>query len=286
MENQLIAVVFGFAAACSWGAGDFSGALASRRSGVWAVVFWGQGAGAFILVALAMASGEAVPPAGQLGYGLLAGICGGAGLVALYTGLARGPMGIVAPLSAVITALVPILAGAVLQGLPGNLQLAGFFLAAAAVWLLAYNPADKGLGPMELGFSMAAGLGFGLFFLFISLAGRQSLFWPLVAARCGSISLVGVVLLYWGSGPAAVGLRGWGLVLALVAGICDAGGNGFFVSAAKLGRLDMAAVLGSLYPAVTVMLAWSVLKENLKLRQWIGVATTLAALVCIAYPGS
>ncbi len=288
MESRWLAAVFGLAAACSWGAGDFSGAVASRKADVWKVVFCGQAAGALILLAMALASGEKVPAGGQMAYGLLAGVCGGAGLVALYTGLARGRMGIVAPLSAVITAIVPVVAGAVWQGLPGSLQVLGFGLALAAVWLLASRPEEGGLRPVELVYSLLAGLGFGLFFLFIALAGRQSIFWPLMAARCGSIGLVAAMLLgrRAQAGAGGIRLRGRVLVYAVLAGICDAAGNGFFVGAVKLGRLDAAAVLGSLYPAATVILAWLLLKERLAPRQWCGVWMALAALGCIAWPGA
>ena len=222
-----------------------------------------------------------------MAFGLLAGICGGAGLVALYTGLARGRMGIVAPLSAVITAVVPIMAGALWQGLPGGLQVFGFGLALAAVWLLASRPEESGLRSVELVYSLLAGIGFGLFFLFIALAGRQSLFWPLMAARCGSIGLV-AAMLAWRDRSVVAGsrLRGRPLLYAVLAGICDAAGNGFFVGAVKLGRLDAAAVLGSLYPAATVILAWLLLKERLRPRQWCGVCLALAALGCIAWPGA
>src|SRR5215207_8998997 len=137
LGGNLAAVVFGLASALCWGAGDFSGGLATKRAPVFGVLVIGQAGGLLLLLGLALAWGEPVPSATDLGWGLAAGLAGAVGLASLYHALAVGQMGIVAPLSAVLTAALPALFGAVVEGLPGALKLGGFGLALLAIWLVA-----------------------------------------------------------------------------------------------------------------------------------------------------
>jgi drug/metabolite transporter (DMT)-like permease len=155
----------------------------------------------------------------------------------------------------------------------------GFGLALVAVWLLSSASGGVGARARELGLAITAGLGFGLFLILIDRVSESAVLWPLVAARTTSIIFLFVY---------ASVRRGWvrqarnQLPIIALAGIFDTGGNAFFALATRLGRLDIAAVLGSLYPATTVLLAWLILKEGLTPGQWLGVVTALAALVFIA----
>src|SRR5215216_6307177 len=178
---DLAAVVFGLASALSWGAGDFSGGLATKRAPVFGVLTIGHGAGLLLLIVLALVWGEPLPSATDLGWGLAAGLAGAVGLASLYRALAIGQMGMVAPVSAVLTATLPALFGVFTEGMPGALTLVGFLLALVGIWLVAGTgvSADARDGR---GLAVLAGCAFGLFFILIHRAGANAIFWPLVAA--------------------------------------------------------------------------------------------------------
>ncbi len=279
ITTETLSLSYGIASALAWGSGDFAGGIASKRGSVLAVVLFSQLLGSLVLAGAALIFSEPVPPMAHMGFGALAGIFGILGLIALYRGLARGRMGIVAPLSAVLTALVPIAYTALDVGFPTGLKITGFLFFMAGVWLLSSGNATFKISPLELGLSITAGFGFGLFFIFIDQANEQAIFWPLVAARAASISLLLVTTLF--TGKSVKPTRGQWIFMGLT-GLLDAAGNCFFSLAAQLGRLDVAAVLGSLYPASTVILAFVFLKERLQRRQWMGVAAAFTALVLIS----
>ena len=274
-------VALGLASAASWGAGDFSGGLASRRGPATGVVVVSQGVGIALLVVFAVVTGEAAPTSGQLGWAALAGVTGAFGLLALYSALASGRMGIAAPVSGVVGAVVPVLVGVAMQGWPGALQLAGFALALTGVWLLtATGGGVHRVDPRELALPLLAGVSFGLFLVFIHRAGGSGVLWPLTAARATSMGLLTAL----GGVTGTLRLpRRSALGLTCLSGILDTGGNAFFVLAAQAGRLDVAGVLSSLYPASTVVLACLLLGERLTGRQVAGSVSTLAAIACVSW---
>ncbi len=276
---MITSIVFGLLSAATWGAGDFCGGLASRRASTYGVVIGSQAVGAALLIGLALALRETWPPWGDLAWGAAAGAVGSVGLLALYRGLADGRMGLVAPLSAVLAAALPVVVGAFTQGWPDAFQSFGFGFALAGVWLLSQPEGPVSFRFHGLGLPVVAGLGFGLFFVLMDRANDRAVFWPIVAARAASLALLSGLALIQRQ-PAAPGRGLWPL-LAL-AGMLDAGGNAFFTLAAQTGRLDVASVLASLYPASTVALAGLVLRERLNLRQWLGVGATLLAIALIA----
>ena len=277
-SGELAAVVFGLASALTWGAGDFSGGVASKRAPVFGVLAIGHGVGLVLLIVLALVWGEAIPPAADLAWGLAAGLAGAVGVAALYRALAVGQMGIVAPLSAVLTAALPALFGVLTQGLPGARTLAGFGMALLAIWLIA-GTGGAGGARDGLGLALLAGCGFGLFFILVHRAGASAVFWPLVAARAGSFGLV--LPLALGKRPFLGGdLRL--LVPILLSGALDVAGNAFFVLAGQAGRLDVAAILAALYPASTVLLARYLLGERMSPVQQAGLAFTGCAALLIA----
>jgi drug/metabolite transporter (DMT)-like permease len=278
LGGDLAAVVFGLASALSWGAGDFSGGLATKRAPVFGVLAIGHAVGLLLLIVLALVWGEPLPSAMYLGWGLAAGLAGAVGLASLYRALAVGQMGLVAPVSAVLTATLPALFGVLTEGMPGALKLVGFGLALLGIWLIAGMGASGG-ARAGLGLALVSGCGFGTFFILVHHAGASAIFWPLAAARIGSL---GLVL------PIALGRRQFPrpdrrvLVPVLLSGALDVAGNAFFVLAGQAGRLDVAAILASLYPASTVLLAALLLGERVMRVQVVGIVAALTAIALIA----
>jgi drug/metabolite transporter (DMT)-like permease len=278
MFHELSTIAFALAASISWGAGDFSGGFATRRAQVLSVVLGAYTVGLCTLIVLALIWSEPFPTALDLLWGGVAGLAGAVGLVAFYQALSVGRMGIVAPIAAMLSAAIPVLFGAVIEGLPGPLQLVGFVLAFIAVGLISGLGVVKGR-PKGLGLALLAGLGFGSFFILISRVGDGSIFWPLSAARFSSLLfLVAVVLIRRQS--LLPGKSVWPVVF--LAGALDVAGNVFFVLATRSGRLDVAAILSSLYPAVTVLLATFILKERVTRLQTIGIFVALVAIPLIS----
>jgi len=278
MFHGLSTVAFALAASISWGAGDFSGGLATRRAQVLSVVIGAYVVGLIMLIALALKWSEPFPSTLDLIWGSAAGLAGAVGLVAFYQALAVGRMGIVAPIAAMLSAAVPVLFGVLIEGLPGPLQLIGFALAFIAVGLISGLGVVKGR-PKGLGLAFLAGLGFGSFFILISRVSHGAVFWPLAAARLSSVLFLLVVVLIRRQ-KVLPEKSVWPIVF--LAGALDVAGNVFFVLATHAGRLDVAAILSSLYPAVTVLLATFILKERVTRLQAIGIFVALVAIPLIS----
>jgi len=272
-------ILLGLASALFWGAGDFSGGLATKRTSAYTVVALSQFVSLVLLILSAFLIPEGNLTVQDMLLGGVAGLCGALGLVALYSGLARGPMGVVAPVTAVVAAIVPVGVSIFFEGLPEVQQIVGFGIALVAVWLISQTGNDTKISFRDLELPILAGIGFGLFFILIDRVSDNAILWPLVSARIASIGLVVIIALLKRQIEApALQL----LPLIALAGIFDTGGNVFYALATRIGRLDISAILSSLYPAATVMLAWIILKERLTLRQWIGVVLVLLAVVLIA----
>jgi drug/metabolite transporter (DMT)-like permease len=276
---ELSIAFFGLAAALCWGAGDFSGGVATKRNGVMIVAIITQLVGLILLSSAAIFFGENIPANTDLMWGAVAGLCGGSGLLALYHALSVEKMGIVAPVTAVWSAVVPMSFGMITEGLPTISQLTGFAFAFVGVWLISRDKNSQKIGLNRIKLPLLAGTGFGLFMILIDQVQSPGIFWPLVGARVATIPIF-IIVAYYSKKLEIPGIKY--LPLILFAGFLDTGGNVFYVLAAKTGRLDIAAILTSLYPAVTVLLAWVLLKERLKSRQWIGVFAVLIAVVLIA----
>ena len=268
-------MVCGVAAACTWGAGDFSGGAASRRGRLLAVVLSSEVVGVCLLVVLVLASAEPLPPPGLLLWAAVAGVAGTFGLVALYRAMAVGRMGVAAPVTAVVTAGVPVVAGAFLEGITGGRQLLGFGLALVSVWLVTRTGDGVPVRLRDLGFPFLAGIGFGVFLILIDRVSETATFWPLLASRSASVAVLLVAIAAVRS--KVLPARGQ-LPLAALAGVLDTVGNLFYALSARFGRMDTAAVLSSLGPATTVLLARLVLKESVSRRQWLGVLVALVAV--------
>ncbi len=272
-------IAFGLAASLCWGSGDFSGGLASRRANPSSVVVSAYAVGFVLLIILALIWREPLPSFADILWGGLAGIAGVVGLIVFYTALASGKMGIAAPVSAVLTATLPVLFSAITAGLPRPLQLVGFVLALVAIWLIS-RPERADGSPTGIGLALLAGCGFGCFFILISRVSPTATFWPLAVARFTSVASL---FIYMRVRRQRI-LPGLSKVpwLVVLAGTLDAIGNAFFVLAAHSGRLDVAAILSSLYPAATVLLAAFVLRERVTRIQGAGILIVLAAIPLIS----
>ncbi len=278
MSRTLLTVIFGLAASLCWGSGDFNGGLASRRSSAYSVVIAAYMVGFVLLIALALLWREPFPSTRDLVWGGVAGLAGATGLIAFYSALAVGSMGIVAPVSAVLTAAIPATFSVIIAGLPTALQLGGFVLALIAIGLISRPERARGR-PRGIGLALLSGCGFGCFFVLISRVNPSETYWPLAMARFTSV--IFLLALAWIRRQPM--LPGRAVVpLILLAGVLDAIGNAFFVLAAHSGRLDIAAVLSSLYPAATVLLAALLLRERVTRIQAIGILIALVAVPMIS----
>jgi drug/metabolite transporter (DMT)-like permease len=277
VDTTFAAALFALSAAMAWGSGDFTNGLAARRIGPLHSVLISYTVGLLVLVIVALARLEKLPPFADLMWGALAGLLGMIGLAFLLRGFATGRMGIVAPVSAVLATAIPVVFTAFIKGLPSELQLLGFGLALVSIWLLS-RPEQFGGRPAGLGMALLAGLGFGGFFTALGQVGPSAVFWPLIAGRVSSCTLM-VAFALSTRRPVIPALSPLGLLT--LAGVLDVGGNLFFLLATQSGRLDVASVLGSLYPAVTAILASLVSREHMARLQVIGVAVAVLAIVLI-----
>ncbi len=272
--------LFGLAAAMCWGAADFSGGVASKRNGAMIVVIISQIVGIVLLGTSAILFAEELPSLTNIMWSIFAGFSGGAGLVALYHALSVEKMGIVAPVTAVWSALVPMSFGIATEGLPTRSQFTGFAFAFMGVWLITREENSQKIELERIRFPLMAGTGFGLFMILIDQVQGTGIFWPLVSARTAATILTFGMIVYSGQ---KINLSGIAFIpLILLAGFLDTGGNVFYVLAARSGRLDIAAILTSMYPAITVLLAWILLKERLMNKQWLGVFAVMIAVALIS----
>ena len=280
-----MAVVLALASAVVYGAADFLGGLSSRRASAFGVVALSQAVGLVVLLAVLPWLGGRVGPA-DLAWGAAAGLAGSAGLVVFFRALASGVMSVIAPVTAVTAAAVPVLVGLAGGERIGPVAAAGIVLALGAVVLVSAEDGLAGLRSARragLGPALAAGAAFGVFFVFLDRTSAGSGVTPLVAGRLASVCLVVAVAVL-----AEHSLRVGRPALPLVAlsGIGDMTANALFLLATQQdGPLAVTGVLASLYPVSTVVLAQVLLRERLAGAQVAGLGTAVAAVVLITLPG-
>lgn len=277
MNSAVLTAIFALSAAAAWGSGDFTGGMSARRVGSFRTVFFSYLVGLLALVILALAAREQVASLSDLFWGALAGLLGMVGLGFLLRGFASGRMGVVAPVSASLAAAVPVLFTVFTEGLPRALQMLGFALALTGIWLLSRPESLEGR-PAGLGMAVIAGLGFGAFFTALDQISEAAVFWPLAAGR---LACCAVMVAFAVAARRPVNVPRSLLGVIALAGVLDILGNLFFLLAVQAGRLDVATVLGSLYPAVTTLLAWLLAGEHLARHQVTGVAAAVLAIVLI-----
>jgi len=271
-------ILLALISAMVWGSGDFVGGAATRRSHQFQVLALSALSGIVLLTLLAWLF-ETVPSRANAAWAAAAGLAGAIGIASLYHGLAVGGAAMVAPVAAVVTAAIPAVYTAFAVAPPSAWQLAGFLAAVAGIWLVTRQPQTAEASSRKgVSQALAAGIGFGTFLILIAQVDRTLVFGPLVVARTVMLAMGLVLMLVRGiSFPGLTSNP-----LALVAGALDAGGNIFFVLARQHTRLDVAAVLSSLYPVATVVLARIVWREPVAPQQWAGVGMCLLSVALMA----
>ena len=284
--GAVLAVVLAFSSSLCWGLADFFGGLQSRRRSLITVLLVAQVAAVAMATAFVLASGDPIPALGPAALAMGAGVAGCAALAAFYRGLAIGTMSIVAPVSAT-GAAVPVLVGLATGERPGAVQVAGIVLAMVGIVLAAREPQeasgggpDGGAAGASLALALLAALGFGLFFVLIDDATADGgAPWSLLLVRVGELALLSPLAL---AARAAMPSGGRDALPLLAIGALDFLATALFALATREGLLSVVSVVGSLYPAVTVVLARVVLAERVARSQELGVVVTLAGVAAIS----
>jgi drug/metabolite transporter (DMT)-like permease len=300
MPSLPIPALIALAAAVLWGGGDFCGGMGVKQAGgstraALRFVLLSHSISFTVLLLILASLHRPVHFGVPALWAVAGGVAGGLGLTAFYIALSRGAMGAAAAVSGLLAAAVPAVVSSAMEGAPRALTLAGFGMAAAAIWMIAAgdSPENRDSSGASLALAAFGGAAFGVYFVALRMANPLGLVAPMAIARCGSLVVCGLLLGAMSLGG-GIGKRQtqrtrrfaevvrpllpWALGVALL----DTGGNMMFVAATRLGRLDVAAVLASLYPAGTILLAAWHLHERPTRRQVAGMAAALAAVVMIA----
>lgn len=280
-----MAILLGLAAALTYGAGDFVGGLVTRRAPLFTVVLVSQVAGTVLLFAAAPFFVDAGPTAEALAWGGASGAAGTTGVLFLYKGLAAGRMSVVAPITSVEAAVVPVVWGLASGERPALVALAGVVVALLAVLLVAgYDPVPADplrtsrLAP-GVKEALLAGVAFGFFFVLLDGAGDDTGLWPLIGGRSVSLTILTILVLVRREKIAAVA----GTRLPMVAaGALDVAANLLYLLSTREGLLSIVAVLTSLYPASTILLARVFLQERMGRLQIAGLGLAVAGVVMMA----
>ena len=266
------------AAALVYGAGDFLGGLAARRTSLLTVLLLSQGVGLAGIAVIATVIGGRASGADLL-LGAAAGLAGGAGVAMLYRGLATGAMSLVAPITGVVAVVVPVAYGIAQGERPAVLQVVGIALAIAAVTLLSASGAGRArLARNTLLLALGSGVAFGTFYILFARTSTAANLWPLLSARGASVAVL-VLLSLLLRRPPRLGATPPAVVIG--AGVCDVTANALYLIAVHGGLISIVAVLVSLYPVSTVLCSLVFLGERLHTRQIAGVLVALAAVVLI-----
>lgn len=277
-----MAVLLAGLSALMYGAADFCGGLGTKKGSLLPVLVFSQLIGLALAVAAAFAFGDPFPAAADLAWGALAGACGAAGLAALYAAIASTPVAIASPAAAVVGAAIPVILGVASGERPTTVHWLGIALALPAMVLLTAGRLDargKEATRRAVLLGCTAGIGFGLFFFAISRTSHASGIWPLVAGRVSTISLVALFAAVTRRSlrPAAAGLA-----FVVLSGVLDMGANIAFLLASRRGLLSTAAVVTSLYPGPTVLLALIVFRQRLGAARAAGLALALAGVALLS----
>ena len=272
-------ILLALAAAVLYGSSDFGGGLASRRLGSLRVSVVGSGAATVLAWATLILVGGPGPSLRAVAWGLASGLAGGAGTLVLYRGLARGQMSVVGPLSAVGAAVVPVAAGVALGERPSLLSVAGVLVALPAIVLVAASGSVRGKLGAGLLDGLAAGLAFGILFIGLAQAGRNAGLWPVASEQTGAL-LITLAVAVKTREPLRIPLRAAGL--PVLVGASGMAATLAYFYATHFSMLAIAAVLVSLYPGVTVLLARTLLHERFTPAQRAGLGLCALAIAAIA----
>lgn len=280
-----MAILLSLITAGAFGIGDFFGGLSARRMSAVRVVAGSHLVG-LVGVVIAALIIENTFTVRDLGIGMVSGLFGGLGVGLLYRGLARGPMSIVAPITAVTSAAVPALWGVGTGERFAALGWLGIALAFLGIWLVSSstNESDTPISWAVIGQALLAGAGFGAFFIGLDFTTAESAPWPVVGARLATAGALGLWLMRRRTSILPRSDRS-ALALVVATGLFDTGSNVLFLYALREGDLVTVSVLSSLYPLSTVLLARVVLSERVSRLQQAGVVLALIAVVMIAASG-
>ena len=280
-----MAALFALLSALTYGTGDFLGGLATRRVGSsWSVVVAGQFFGLAVELAILPLAWGSGPTAHDLAWGAAAGIAGAGALVCFYAALATGVMSIVAPTTAACSAVVPIVVGIVRGERPSAVAFTGVLLALGAIVLFGLQPHEHAAHTPRAGrrtavLALAAGVGFGLFFVFLHEASDNTGLWPIAAARAASLGALSIACLAMRK-PFRIARPHLGIVAS--AGIFDMSANALYLLASRRGLLALVSVISALYPATTIVLAVTLLRERLRRPHVVALMIAAAAVILIA----
>ncbi len=272
---------FGVLSAASWGGADFAGGIGSRRAPALLVTAFGQAISLLLLIPVCLALGISMPAGHSLVFAVIGGFEGALALAIFYRALALGAMGLTAALTGLLTALVPVVFSLTRYGLPSPFTAAGLAAGCAAIWLITHPSGRTGTPtPVHsLLLGALAGAGFGAQLIFFKMAEGASLLGIMTAARAAGVTALLLVMLW--ARPRGSGRSYW--LPATVSGLLDTAGNLLYMRAVQFGRLDAAAVICSLYPAGTILLAALLLRERPSRRQWAGMALALGAVALLSF---
>lgn len=280
MASSGAAAGLGLLAAATWGGSDFAGGWGARRASPVLITAAGQVVSLIALLVLCLVLRIALPASSFLVYGAIGGFEGAFALAIFYRALAMGAMGLTAALTGLLTALVPVIFDLFHSGWPRTLTSAGFAVGLAAIWLISQSEAKTGEGPPRkaLLLGACAGLGFGAQLILFKLAAAGGVMWALTSGRvAGSAAILLLLLLAPPQSP-----RSGFWVPGIVSGALDSIGNLFYMMASQLGSLGAAAVISSMYPAATIVLAGMILRERPTRRQIAGIGLALGAVALLS----
>ena len=278
------AIALSLAAALTWGFSDFAAGLKSRRLPVAVVLVWVECAGLAAGLTAIVVSAEPLPDGRTLLFSLIAGVCGLGGLAAFYRGLAIGTMSVVAPISAAGVTL-PVIVGIASGNQLAFVVACGLAVTFVGVVLASREPRHEpgrsrpGSGRQATLLALAAALGFGCYFTFGDVAADGSILWLLTAGRVPLLPLIFVVARRQGHALLPPSIERPQLVAI---GLVDLTATGLYGLANTHGALAIVAVVGSLYPVVTILLAQLVLHERMSRGQALGVATALVGIAMVS----
>lgn len=276
-----MAALLALISSVSWGVADFVGGLAARRAGSAQVLAVSYPAGAVVITIFALTIIPGEFSSSLLSYALITGVIGAIAIALLYAALVRGQMGIVSPITAVMSGAVPVVVGIFRGEQPSSWAFAGMAMAVIAVILVSQESQHHGkTPPVAILLAIASGTAIGLYLTALGLAPQDSGVWVATLGRWVStvIMILFVVLV-----ARSFSRSTFPWMLAIAAGVLDAVANGLFQLAAQKGLLSVVAVLGSLYPAATVVLARVLINERMNKVQGVGVVLALGAAGLLAF---
>jgi drug/metabolite transporter (DMT)-like permease len=277
----MLGIALALGAAIGWGTADFLGGFSTKTLSIVVVSVVSQLAGLAFMLLILIAIGEPPAGAGAIWFGMAAGVCGVIGLSALYTALAIGPMGVVAPISA-LSVVVSVSAGLFRGDRPSSVQIVGMVVAICGVLLASRSPDGHGIPvtARAVGLSVVAAIAFGVLVIFLDRGARIDAAWTTGSVRVGALAVLAIVAAI--VRPSFALHRSQFGTLAAV-GLLDNGANLMFAVAAATGQLlSVIGVMAALYPVATVLLARAVLHERLARSQVVGVLGAFAGIALIA----